>query len=319
MTLEQDVEQHDGRRAWKRWIKPAVLSALAFSIVLHLMLAVLAALIVFGGGGGGGDGRREVEFAVVTERELADLIETAMATDVAAAPDVDLDPMMQTIEAPTEADLSLLLDPELSGETAIGGGDVGLSPGLGEMGGGGGGASFFGVEATGTRFAYIVDVSGSMGARMGSGTRLEILQKELNESIEGLLEAASFLIVAFSSDAYPLGARLEWMDATDSGKRWARNLIGKLAPGGSTNPGPAFDLVFKRRPRPDAVYFMTDGEFEEAVADQIAFLNGEDHIPIHCITFGSLESMELRRIEVVMKRIARQSGGTYTNVSGPRP
>lgn len=312
------------RPTWKqralRWLKPAILAALSASLLIHLVIAILAALIAFGGGGPGRpEGARDVEFAVVTEQELAELVEAALATDVAAAPEVDLEPQIDSVEAPTAEELATILEPEVAAETAAGGGDIGLGPGLGITGGGGGGASFFGVEATGTRFAYIVDVSGSMGAQMAGGTRLEVLQRELSESIEELLEAASFIVVPYSSGAYPLGGRDTWTDASDSGKRWARLAISKLAPGGSTIPAPAFELVFRTRPRPDAIYFMTDGEFDEELTDQLLTLNGEDHIPIHCISFGLLDSPELKRIEVVMKRIANQSGGTYTNVPGPRP
>ena len=87
----------------------------------------------------------------------------------------------------------------------------------------------------------------------------------------------------------------------------------RVTPSGATNPSPAFLVVFANRPRPDAVYFMTDGEFNDTVVAEIASMNAEMQIPIHCITFGE------RGAEPMMREIARQSGGTYTHIGGGRP
>src|SRR5207248_843954 len=92
----------------------------------------------------------------------------------------------------------------------IGGGQAG---GAGGGGGGGGAASFFGVEARGTRFAYIIDISGSMDLGVGTADikRIDILKAELSKSVDALLENAFFFVALFSSDAKPLGGRMEWI------------------------------------------------------------------------------------------------------------
>ncbi|MFI4872787.1 MAG: hypothetical protein ACIARQ_13310, partial [Phycisphaerales bacterium JB061] len=69
--------------------------------------------------------------------------------------------------------------------------------------------------------------------------------------------------------------------------------------------------VYDIRPRPDAIYFMTDGEFDESIADIIIRRNKERPMPVHCITFVSREG------ESVMRRIARETGGTYTHIARP--
>ncbi|MBK7404758.1 MAG: hypothetical protein IPJ41_09020 [Phycisphaerales bacterium] len=189
-----------------------------------------------------------------------------------------------------------------------GAGDIGSASGLGEgSGSGSGSASFFGVEATGSRFVYIVDVSGSMSI----GGKLEALQRELVKSLEGLLESADFLVVPYSSSAGALDGRLAWIDADERGKRFARRGVSKFTSGGGTNPSPAFQLAFAMRPPPDAIYFMTDGEFDDEVVSEVASLNAEYKVPIHCIALVSRES-ELR-----LRRIASQSGGTYTYIPAP--
>lgn len=307
---------------WLRWLGGGSLAAFVISMILHSFGGLLSAFILVGGmpgGSGGGDTQRgngTVEFAVVTEGELA-----AMQQDAALPSGMPLVPE-STADGGEEVDLYDTASggggsegvSEL-GADSIGGGDIsgGGGEGLGLGGsGGGGGASFFGIEAQGSRFAYIVDISGSMNVE----GRIQALQRELMKSIEGLLENASFYVVLFSGDAQVLGGRKDWSEATDPNKRWARRAVARITAQGETNPLPAFRMVLTTKPRPDAVYFMTDGDFgaqADLVALEIAALNSQFKIPIHCICFVQRDS------EAVMKRIARESGGSYNFVPGPTP
>ena len=185
---------------------------------------------------------------------------------------------------------------------------------LGGGGTGGGAASFFGVEARGDRFAYVVDTSGSMReATTGGKTKLERLKEELLESIGSLVDHQHFYVVPFNSEAYSLGGKLKWSEAGDAEKKWAREHVGLLESVGGTNPLPGFEIALRITPRPDAIYFMTDGMFEPAFADEIARLNRSGRrVPIHCITFGD------RSAEALMREIAGQSGGTYHHVEAPK-
>ncbi|MBL0927777.1 MAG: VWA domain-containing protein, partial [Phycisphaerales bacterium] len=182
--------------------------------------------------------------------------------------------------------------------------------GGGAGGTGGGSARFFGVEATGNRFAYIVDTSGSM-----LGERIDTLKDQLISTVVGLPETAHFFAVEFNSVSKPIGAA-KWMPATGRAKAEFRRAAQGLDGSGGTSPLPAFEIVFALRPRPDAIYFMTDGVFsgsEEEVAARIRRMNnsGARPVPIHCIAF-----ME-RGSETIMRKIAQQSGGTYTFVPSP--
>lgn len=293
-----------------RLAPPTTLAALLLSLLVHLVILLIAALVAIGTpqAGGAGPGDTPIELAIVTDEELAKLQEAAVTSETPAAPEVPL-PDTSAIDL-TDAsigDAVPALTESISISANVGGGDIAGSTGLGLGGTGGGAATFFGAEARGTRFAYIVDVSGSMGY----DGKIETLKRELTKSIDALLENAKFLVVAFSNDAYPLEGRREWLDGSDAGKLRARRAIAGLAADGGTVPGPAFDLVFKMRPRPDAIYFMTDGLFDPSVALDVLRLNAEDRIPVHCICFVSKES------EALMKRIAQDSGGTYTFVAGP--
>ncbi|MCC6676863.1 MAG: hypothetical protein IT436_06945 [Phycisphaerales bacterium] len=329
--LEVEVAPADGaapHRLWPsdrlwRWLGGGTVAAFAVSLLIHTLGGFASVFILVGGSaGGGGAGRGEgpgsVEMAVVTEGELAALEEAAAPTGMPLVPEVVAGTAMD--EDPAETTIGGSFGPGEGvsdlGSDSIGGGDIsggGGGNGLGLGGsGGGGGASFFGIEAQGSRFAYIVDVSGSMSVE----GRLESLKRELTKSVEGLMENASFFIVLFSGDAQLLGGRREWSDATDPNKRWARRTIARIAAQGETNPLPAFRVVLSTKPRPDAIYFMTDGDFgaqSDLVVLEIAALNSEARTPIHCICFVQRDS------EAVMKRIARESGGTYTFIAGPHP
>lgn len=301
-----------------RVASPATMLALSISLFVHLVILLLAALIAVGaaqaGGGGGGGNRGPVEVAVVSESELAAMAGGSIEADAPAVPELlsSLEPGLETLEPAISGLSDLGAMPDAGGGigtgAGIGGaGDIASSPGLGLGGSGGGAASFFGAEARGTRFAYIVDVSGSMGY----DGKIETLKRELSRSIDALLENAKYFVVAFSDGAAPLENRKEWVEASDAGKLRGRRAVATLGADGSTMPLPAFQVVFSIRPRPDAIYFMTDGQFDPATALDILRLNAEDRVPIHCITFVSKEG------EAVMRKIAEDSGGTYTHVPGP--
>lgn len=301
-----------------RWIRNAAVLATTASVGLHLLMWFWAHFIVLGGAGGLGSANGPsaigpaVESSIVTGTELASLQQQA----------IDVSTPSVSEPRPEEA-LSVAVEDARTGGgpgeglgelpsigPLTGAGDLtGSGEGLGGTGGGGGGASFFGVEAAGSRFVFVVDVSGSM-----DGPRLERLRLELRRSIEGLTESSQFMVIQFSDTAEIIGGERHWRDASNTGKRSARNQIELLRTAGGTNPLPAFEILTTLRPRPDAVYFMTDGEFGGVADDVIARigdLTKSPKVPIHCICFGSNDG------EAAMKRIARASHGTYTFVAGP--
>lgn len=290
------------------WFLRASIAGMILSLVVHVVLFILAAMIMTGGGGGDSPTPgAAIEFAVMSESDLDEFQAEELSVDQPSSEelldqltDVSADPLL-------DAPISDLIEPtsRLEADITGGGGDLN-SAGDGAAGGSGtGSASFFGIEARGNRFAYVVDVSGSMDreGRMGG------MQSELGNSISGMPDHVGFFVVFFADTAFPLGERRKWTDADGSGKRWARESIARLTPLGATNPLPAFEMVYDIRPRPDAIYFMTDGEFDESIADIIIRRNLERPLPIHCITFMSREG------EAVMRRIARETSGTYTHIA----
>lgn len=309
------------RQPW--WARSS--SAIIASVILHALITSVAAVMSFGpiGSAGSGTGREYgVDVALTSPVSLealssgAELDSVTPATTSTDAKD-DLPPMgvlegAGGIDAPASGSGLGAVADGLGGA----GGDIGDGAGLGTGGAGTGGASFFGVEAKGSRFLYICDISGSMNfgtTGETSGERMRLLQTELTESVRGLLDHMSFYILFFSSGVTPIADSQKWLLASSKNKTFALDKVSALSPFGGTEPWPAFELGFAFKPLPDAIYFMTDGNFDPQVALRIQAANvGSRKIPIHCIT------LQDRSGEEVMRKIAADSGGTYTHVPGQK-
>lgn len=312
------------------WIERATLYGLAGSVLLHILIISIAAMVTvrftFGdaGGASGGEG---VEFAVLNDAELASTGGTVFTPERASVEAsisesvIELDDLAAAGRDRSVDDLSESLAPALD---PGGGGLTSLDSSAGSAGAGSGdGASFFGLEAKGRRFAYIVDVSGSMKATDDQGrSRWELTRAELVRSIAGLEGDSEFHVQLFASGSVSLFGVQAWSKSTPMNKRLGTDALRLVAPGGGTEPGDAFVAVFGLDPEPDAIYYMTDGEVGKGgeFAALVRRLNGRDRIPVHCILFGDAGSDDARvRVESLMKNIARQSGGRFTHIRGGRP
>lgn len=300
-----------------QWVASAISVGVGLSIAIHIIMLLVAAVMSVGIARAGGAGARHARDYELTTTEVAltglteaplDAVAPAAAAVDAELPELPTAGVMEGsggVDAPAAGEgLGQIAD----GLGGAGGGDIGDGEGLGAGGAGGGAATFFGVEAKGSRFAYVVDISGSM-----QGEKLSQLKIELASSVNALLEHMSYFVVAFSNTPQPLGERRKWTGATEDGKRWAGTMLHQLKAEGGTEPWSALELVLTMKPAPDAIYFMTDGQFDAQVADQIEVRNrGARKVPIHCIAFGDEAAEEL------LRRIASQSGGTYAHVKGTR-
>ncbi len=301
------------RKAGLSWHTQLRVFAVVVSLFIHMAIVLTAALVIVYRSGGAGGGSREVPLAVISESELTNLLEVSLQ-DAEAAVESPLENEINVDDLPTLSDDALLGTVELSDLSDLGAGNVSGAGGGLDIGSGGGSARFFGVEATGSRFAFVVDVSGSMDFEMeaGGGRRIDAMKVELLESIGGLLEHMHFIVVFYNQQALPVGSG-RWFAARDRTKQEIGGLVESQGAGGGTNPLPAFDIVFDLNPRPDAIYFMTDGAFgslSDTVIKRVDILNrqGRKLVPIHCITFDNSDA------EQVMREIAQQSGGSYKHV-----
>jgi hypothetical protein len=296
-------------RVVMRWLTRASVVGMALSLVIHLVMLVLGGYVHLGGIAGHGKPDAPVEVATITGTELSAMEETDLNS---ATPGVEDSKAMDVethvkIDLPGGSGMSDTGDLGALGD-GLGGAGSGTGIGLGDGAGGGGAgtAKFFNVETRGQRFAFIVDTSGSM-----AGPKLDGLKRELSSSIDALPETVQFIVVAFNSDATAVTGE-RWREATAKNKNEAIRAIMKLEAYGGTEPLPGFSIAMGRmRPRPDVVYFLTDGVFAIDDADRIITLckNG-GKAPVHAMTFVERDG------EMLLRKIAKDTGGTYTHIPG---
>ncbi len=323
----QATELGGGKSARRRLIERATIMGLGFSLAVHLVILLIAALVTvdFGSADAGGVAGDEVDFAVLTSAELAQMQSPKVMQDSFEVATIPTEALQIDLLADAGSDDSVneLADSIAPSLNPGGGALTSIDSSTGSAGAGtGDGASFFGLEAQGRRFAYIVDISGSMNTltEQGTFTRWELTRSELIRSIDALDEYAQFAIVLYSSNAVAVFGQGQWSEASRSNKTLAaRTLIG-FDPGGGTRPLGGFKMIFDLDPEADAVYFMTDGLFEADTPTQVRQLNRRALVPIHTILFGELASpRDAQAAMNMMNSIARNSGGKFTHIRDGRP
>lgn len=188
----------------------------------------------------------------------------------------------------------------LASAGAGGGGGLGGTGEAGDKGGGIGGIPFFGTQATGKSFVFVVDMSESM-----QGGRFKRAKAELHESIKKLKPEQKFFVIFFNDKAIPMFSprpESNMLFATTSHKTRARRWINERKADGITNPVAALQMALELKP--DAIFFLTDGELPDDVQTMTRRENTA-HIVIHTIAF------ENKFGEGVLESIAKENGGTY--------
>ncbi|MEY2982215.1 MAG: hypothetical protein RL562_2442 [Planctomycetota bacterium] len=171
-------------------------------------------------------------------------------------------------------------------------------------------ASYYGIPMVSDRVVFIVDVSGSMSAQIGtsaSRNRLDEAKAQLLRVLEGATKQFRFNIVPFHSTVDSIFD--EMMPAADRPKAAARDRINALKPTGGTNVHDAMVRAFAE-PDVDTIYLLSDGSPSagpivdpDQLAAEIARWNRSRRIRIHCVSIGADSAM--------LKRIAAESGGEY--------
>ncbi len=300
--LEETIRQLEAQRELeiRRRRRNLLLIGVTVSAVAHLGLMVYLNMLHRGRPAGPAVQPVSIEFAVIQEPELTQLQEMDLDDLVPEVTTQDANEDQPTLEL--EADVSaadLAISPAGAVPTLSGsGGGEG-----GTLGGGGAGTTFFGVSSRGTRFAYIVDVSGSMG----QGRKMDVCMRELARSIEILPDYASFYVVLFSSDIALPPMQRGWTRARDNTVSRFIRWLNQIDPHGGTRPQPAFREVFGALDeRPDVIFFLTDGQIPPETVATVAALNQRGRrVAVNTIAFGDPSSQEL------LKDIARRSGGVY--------
>lgn len=281
-------------------------SGFVYSLIVHIVALMALATFCLGTD----PAARRVACVVAFEGSGAEALDensfelaaaAAGEPDSAAAPA----PVEEIIDAaPLAADIAFDGSDQSRDDVAVASGSTlatELAAGAGSGAGtgqqlGAGTARFFGVEARGDEFVYVVDFSGSM-----EGPRIDQARYELRKSIESLAADASFYVVLFNHGGLAMPAH-GLVRATRANKDRYLDWVDRQPVGGGTNPVDA--LVAAARLKPDAVFLLTDGGFADPRA-AFAVVARSKGPRFHTVAFHDNVGEE------VLRRIARVGRGTY--------
>ena len=176
--------------------------------------------------------------------------------------------------------------------------------------------SFFGADAYGNEFVYVVDMSTSMGHTSQYGqTRFRVACRELLRSIKELKTNQKFCVVMFcyrTRVMFDMPARM--IPATPSNKQRLSLWISNLKLGAGTDP--RYGTVMALKLKPDAIFLLSDGEFNgqqvnthgvpgNVPIETLIRKHRKNDVPIHTIAFEDM----LNRTR--LRRIATHTKGTH--------
>lgn len=165
--------------------------------------------------------------------------------------------------------------------------------------------TFFGLQAYGTKHVFVLDSSGSMGTRMGAGSRFEKQKGEVIRTVRSLKPEIEYAVIFYDSVAHFEGS-LRLRPAT-------RENIEQTAAWVNSHPLGGPNLVMKGM-RPAAtldchtIYLLSDGMRDLNAAQvrrDIRALNASDKI--HINTIGLQDPVG----RTLMEQIAADNGGRF--------
>lgn len=171
-------------------------------------------------------------------------------------------------------------------------------------------ASFYGLNVSSDRIAFVMDISGSMNEDQGAGTRMDAARAELRQSLEKYPAGAWFNLIFFSTEITAWKDAMVKMD--DFTRSSALDYVSRQGPGGATAIYDALRRVFDDRDV-DTIFLLTDGEPQGGtendpfrIREEVLRWNLTRGIEIHCVSIGSESSL--------LRGLAEDSGGEYREV-----
>jgi hypothetical protein len=324
--MATSARQPAGRQQWER---PGLLAAPSWllSLLLHAMLLAGIAWWIQDPKpvGPAGEDDRVVGLYSAASHARPALAEPADATDDSPEFTADLtepagqpSPSVRQVDQfpPVPLELPERRSPKVGPAVAVparGGLDARdlLRPGKAAAGGAAapGVARFFGNKATGRRFVYLLDASGSMYEHGA----IAVAKAELLASLSQLTEEQEFQILFYNEIVVPMSAadqRTSMFRANEVNLNRANQFVKSINPDLGTRHLPALEEALKYHA--DALFFLTDaGEppLHQRDLDQLKKFN-KQRIPIYATEFG--KGPALRSETFWMKSLSVQSGGSYT-------
>lgn len=175
---------------------------------------------------------------------------------------------------------------------------------------------FFGADAYGDEFVYVVDMSTSMGYRSHYGqTRFRVACRELVRSINELEANQKFCVILFCyRTRFMFDRQPKMIAATAQNKKLVRLWVSRLQLSSGTDP--RLGVMTALRLKPDAIFLLSDGEFNgrginqhgipgDPTIERIIQKHRKQVVPIHTIAFEDLQNR--RRL----RSLAVATNGTH--------
>lgn len=225
----------------------------------------------------------------------------------------------------------------------LGMGAGGSGGGFGSGIGRGGKFSFVGQTALGKRVVFVVDVSGSMSAIKNgeSISRFDLLKKELTKSLNQMPMGTQYQILFFSDFAWPHDQvdsrniealmKYRWDIDTTNYKRVkiptfryvpatpfslpeSVKIVQNSDNPGGTNWGSGLLMALNANPKPDVIFFMTDGlrSDEQGWIDIVTDEN-KRRLPMTAIYTSAMQEPDAAR---ELDALAKRNNGRFTVVLG---
>jgi len=301
--------------------KPRTKSLIAFliSTCIHLIVCLTFAFILISAVG---EHRRSLQLAIASKDDRQEVSQldfvleaTALSPLVSVDPTIALSAMSADISSPLATMTSSFSRSEVvSGVAAqvaeaanYGGTNDGATQKSKSQ------ASFFGAQAEGNRFVFVIDSSGSM-----RGPRWEALCKELIRAIQSLSSDQDFFVISFDSTAHPMFGtpppKGKFLKAVKKNVDQLRNWIRSIEHGRQTFPASAVGIAMKLEP--DAIFLLSDGEINDSTVEDLRIWNrkldsdgdAKTLVPIHTVLLHSQIGY------ATLENIAKENGGTFTPV-----
>ncbi|HEX4130337.1 MAG TPA: hypothetical protein VHZ24_09855 [Pirellulales bacterium] len=287
------------------WLAWPWLRSCSASAVVHSVLIVGLAWVTIGGEGAKSPPDElyvRLEQRVPPQKFAVLDVADEVASTVATSGSSGTGPGRGTLgrgAGPLALNLSVALEDLGSGGTGGGASDDRLKPAdMRELRSGGDDASFFGIRASGKKFVFIVDMSGSMS----EGGRFRRAIAELKQSLRGLVTSQEYFIIFFSNLTVPMPAP-DMLAATNDNLLATFRWMKYVEPAGGTFPLVAMQKAHDLKP--SAIFLLSDGAFGPEVFNYISSLPTAESIPIHTI------ALENRDGEPMMRAISKATHGTF--------
>lgn len=345
-----DSEPAEKKTRWQQIAEKAGMSSLGLSVGIHLFLLIIATLIgvtqsiekqvdFLPGGNEGAKAASEALHQVqqkknnwIKNKPKMQRVTVQSMTSEVQLPEMDLDSLDLT-------SITQRMDVSKLGNIGAGAGGMGMGGGgMGTGMGKGGMFSFLGQTAFGRRVVFVVDLSGSM-LTVGEGgvTRMDVLKKELTNSLSRIPMNTQYQLIFFHDFAWPhtikygtpAYQKFTWEITAEEYKKAkipnysylianafnltdSRKAVAEADGSNGTNWGAGLLMALKGNPKPDIIFFMTDG-VQSDEHGWISIVTDENHRTRPFTVIHTSVMMETGAANE-MDRLAKANGGTFSVV-----